>query len=335
MMVACHVGEDQVMEEDQFWPYIKEYMSGSISDERRRELMKWAESSSTNQEAFRHYCRIWLASSVEEPSGFDVDEGWKAFAQMAGIPRRRSVSPAVIRIAAAVLLLVSIGYLFFISTSSPSYTTVSSVDEVQMIMLPDSSQVWLNRESTISYSESFGSGDRDIELTGEAFFDVRKNTTLPFIVRTSKARIRVTGTSFSVNAFPEAPTEELTVVTGRVIMSENETGTEEVAMPGNKVTLLKSRNELQKELNTDLNFLSWKTHELIFDKTPLDEVVHALVEYYNIKMKIEPDHLRCRFTGHFKNASLEEVTNILALTLNVRFVQHNDVYVISGEGCAP
>lgn len=207
-------------------------------------------------------------------------------------------------------------------------------DERIMVMLPDSSKVYLNKDTRLSYSDNFQYGDRSVYLTGEAFFDVRKWKKYPFVIYTNKARIEVLGTSFNVKS-DKVGTEEVTVATGRVLFAEkaDPDKNQVVLTPGMK-GYFEGGHVHSRNLSGDQNDLAWKTGKLAFNNAPMKEVLVKLEEQLGVKVTAaDPRVFNCRFTGKFDQASEEEIVEILSLSVGGSFETKNGAFILKGKGC--
>ena len=126
-------------------------------------------------------------------------------------------------------------------------------------------EVWLNRNTKVSYNYKFRSY-RKVELQGEAYFEVAKDTETPFVIETGSGRTTVTGTSFTVSAYPGSKTVEVNVVSGSVnISSTLNDGAVETLTAGDKGVIEQATGKLTKAKTDDVNFRAWQTNELVFD----------------------------------------------------------------------
>ena len=211
------------------------FLNGQLSVEETDELNKWIESSPENLKTFRDYQKIWLVSSVSLPdSNFNTQKAWKKLTLEMHKPSYRQISNSrkrtrkiylkFARIAAMVIAIFTIGVLASYFTLSKYLTTPGKeISEISVpkgsrsrIVLPDSSIVWLNADSKISYSNNFNRSERFIKLEGEAYFDVITNPRKPFVVSTSHMNIKATGTKFNVKAYPDEDAVSTTLVKGIV-----------------------------------------------------------------------------------------------------------------------
>jgi ferric-dicitrate binding protein FerR (iron transport regulator) len=241
----------------------------------------------------------------------------------------------VLRVAASVAILVGLAWLlklyFF-----PFYgmQVVKSGNERIAVTLPDSSQVWLNKESILAYDPDFDGATREVHLEGEAFFEVTRNPKRPFIIETEAAKTEVLGTSFNLRAYPDAAVE-LAVATGKVAFTARQSTAQVIVTPGYAATLNTQQNSIRKYSLTDKNAWAWKTHKLQFNGKPLQEVLAELERYYNVKLELQnPAVGNCRFTGTFKRANLQEILQVLEASLQIHSIKQNEhTYTLAGKGC--
>ena len=148
-----------------------------------------------------------------------------------------------------------------------------------------------------------------------------------------KAKIKVLGTSFNVKAYDDRQSIEVTVHSGTVILYDSLD--EKITLKaGEKGIYSKTTHSLEKTINDDLNFLSWKTRKLVFRNNTLTEITSVLSDVYHINIVLNNDNLRlCRVTASFDNQALDEVLNVLKETLDLNIQQKESGIVISGNGC--
>lgn len=189
------------------------------------------------------------------------------------------------------------------------------------IMLPDSSIVELNSNSTLSYGQSFDKETRELLFTGEAFFDIKKNPQKPFIIRHEKMYIKVLGTSFNVRSYEDENEFEVFVKTGLVEIGENKASSENEHVFGrfkpNDLFLYKQDTELASiKHQVGENYITgWRDHILIFENQKFTDVAEKLERWYGLNITIEDEVLRGQqFTGEFKHLSIRQVLNLLQMS---------------------
>jgi len=175
-------------------------------------------------------------------------------------------------------------------------------------VLPDGSTVILSFGSKLDYPSSFeGLPRREVYLTGQAFFDVRKSTVRSFVVHTGKLTTTVLGTSFNIKAYPGDMDITITVKRGAVKVSDQHK-TLGIIRPDQQIVYNKQKaNSVQTEVTTD-NYLDWKQQDLLFDNLTVEEAAKLLEERFNVKIVISDASIGARhFTTTFpRSESLEE-----------------------------
>jgi len=212
------------------------------------------------------------------------------------------------------------------------------------LVLPDGTRVWLNSNSKLKYAHNFNQLSREVELEGEAYFDVIKDAQHPFIVHTSAIDVKVLGTVFTVKCYPQDETIETTLLKGsvevsrqdklnspRVILKPDEklvfnrhlAATPLAAGPAGPAKLPSasipadiSVNSIPKNIpDSDKVETAWMYNRLVFNGDGFKEVAQKMERWYNVRIVFKDDHLyRCRIGGTFANESVEEALNALQLT---------------------
>lgn len=334
------------MIQDRHEHLILKFLSGNLSPEEDRELRLWLDSDPENRREFEEYQKVWSLSPLsKELPDFKTGEEWLKLEAVIGQdqaqqrPRRRLSfqNPRLMAIAATVAFLVVSALMFFLLRFEGNENLIvkESGDQRIHFVLPDGSEVWLNKESSLSYPEAFTGSERNVGLKGEAFFDVQKNPEKAFVIHTDKAEVTVLGTSFNVKAFDQAEHTQVYVLSGKVSLAAGENPEERVILnPGETGLLDQTDLSLRVKEETDINTIAWKSNKLIFKKTELQQVVKTLENYFSTEILVEnPSLLQCRFSSSFQNPSLEEVLEVLKVALNLTITKKKELWVIEGEGC--
>ncbi len=233
------------------------------------------------------------------------------------------------RVAAVLFVPVLItSILFFYNLGQQSVTGQFAMQQISSppgvrseIVLPDGSKVWLNAESTISYPVPFNSNGRHVQLTGEAFFQVKKDERNPFRVESGKVNVTVLGTRFNVKAFPGDETTEVTLEEGKVKLNSTgyETGQEIELRPGERAVINKKSNSVRISAGNIEKYIGWREGKLIFDNSPLSEVAQSLERWYGVEVQIaDPEILTCQISSTFENESLHQVLALLELASPIK-----------------
>lgn len=159
--------------------------------------------------------------------------------------------------------------------------------------LPDGTNVWLSFESRLRYPLAFTGDLREVELEGEAYFEVVHNTAKPFRVKAGGLGVLATGTEFNVLAYPDDETIEATLVSGRVeieLLTSSGYQTVDQMDPGDYNIFSKENRQLQQFTGVDTEkYTSWKEGKLIFEDEPLEKVLKRLERWYNVTFIVEED----------------------------------------------
>lgn len=246
---------------------------------------------------------------------------------------RRFTMRTVMRIAAAVLIIIGLGTtMFLLNRNVPgnNIAIASSSEERNIeVSLPDGSKVYLNRNSELRYDKDMmGKGTRNVRLKGEAFFDITHDPSKPFIIDAGKASIKVLGTSFSVLTNNTENAVEVYVKTGTVMLTDN-SGTKNLVLePGFIGTMDSYRSS--KVANYDPNYLSWNTDLLVYDGKTLDVVLKDLKKVFNIDaVADDPFILRESITSTFDNQPQDTIIRIICTTFNLSYSKDGSIYHLS------
>jgi ferric-dicitrate binding protein FerR (iron transport regulator) len=210
------------------------------------------------------------------------------------------------------------------------------------ILLSDGSTVWLNADSELQYPEVFSRDVRKIYLSGEAYFDIAKDTTRPFIIHLDNNQIKVLGTAFNIKAYEEDDIVETTVVSGEVTFIR----TGSLASKDQKDTLLLTPNFkalyskhtgtiTKTEADTRLD-TAWKDGKLIFKSTEFSVVGKVLERTFGKKVVFSNETIKqCRLTGtfFFQDNSLEEIMILIKKADDYAYEMTEEKLIISGKGC--
>jgi Fe2+-dicitrate sensor, membrane component len=242
--------------------------------------------------------------------------------------------------AAAILLALGIGY-YRISRQTPAQLVVSTTRERKAITLPDGSLVSLEPGSTLQYPQHFNQGKREVNLEGEAFFEVAHNEKHPFVIHSSLINTTVLATSFNIEA-RNAKEARVVVVTGRVqVLAKGEPDSNAQAMivTANKSAVYnKATDHLEmKDAVDDARFYAQKhSGRFMYKGVPLEKVVNDLERYYNTRIETDRKIRSCAFNGDFDvDEDLDKALTLIAISLNANIHKDSSTnsYRITGGSC--
>ena len=219
------------------------------------------------------------------------------------------------------------------------YSEIISAEKqvVDEYVLPDGTLVALNSNSKLTFPKKFKNNVREVTISGEAFFDVEHNPEKPFLINAGNTQVKVLGTSFIVRAYPENETVEVVVKTGKVELiqkqMENATTVNHVFLtPGEKGVYHNNNSIIEKSGNTNPNYLAWKTQDIIFNETPLNEVINCLKEVYHVEIDLAESELNeLLYTGHFDKKPIDFVMNVIQLSFNLDLTVENEQFTLSNR----
>ena len=224
------------------------------------------------------------------------------------------------------VILAGFSFLLYNNVYNPKQLLVSSEDlnRNEPYHLADGSLVYLNGESSISFSESFGTKNRALTLNGEAFFEVQPNKEIPFLISTNATKVKVVGTSFNVFS-DESEQVQIAVVEGVVEFFTKEEEDLVTLNAGEQGTYNPASKNIKKGSISDPNFNSWKTGILYFNETPMEEAFELLNDQYSRVLVYEDSNdEKLTLTTTFRNETLDDVLEELNSLLNITYESRND-----------
>jgi ferric-dicitrate binding protein FerR (iron transport regulator) len=317
---------------------ILKYLQGTLTPDQKNMFQSWLDESDEHRKMVSDFRAIWQLSEASE-TRLDIDKAreFKRIQDALVIDDPARTRPKswsyFLRIAAAIVFILVcplVLYTLFFRNDIIIHETSSDIKEIE---LPDGSKAWLNSHSSLKYATDF-SNKRRLSLEGEGFFEVKPDPQKPFIIQAHKAEVKVLGTSFNVKALEKDILAEVFVVTGKVSLSSTETNTSITLLPGSHGLFNKNDLTLSVDAQPPPNITAWKDRALVFNKTPLREVVRSLENYFRVKIVVNNKNLLdCRFTGTFNEAPLEDVIEAVAVALDLQVEREANSISIFGEGC--
>jgi len=232
------------------------------------------------------------------------------------------------RFSFAAAIVIVIGLVFFITLNSKfseqhdanQYTSViTEKGQRSKLILPDSSIVWLNSDTKLSYNYS-SKNKRTIILKGQGFFSVVHNKKRPFIVQCGDIKVNVLGTKFDVSAYPQYDKISVALQSGKILLN-NDRNTLDLKLISGEVAdynVKEKKINIHKENVKELT--SWKNGELRFKNDPMKLVIEKLERWYNIEIEVkDPQVYKSVFTGAILNKSYEQIFKLIEYSCPVNF----------------
>ena len=205
----------------------------------------------------------------------------------------------------------------------------TGIGERSKAVLPDGTEVSLNAMTSVTYDCSMRSGKRQVNVEGEAYFDVAKDAEHPFVIDVNEMEITCLGTALNVRNYADEQTSSVVLVEGKVrVATENGDLTME---PDSKVECDKKSLQLSKSRVMASNYTYWLKGETRYNNQSLEEIAHELARNYHINVIITSDELKEQhFTGYLGFCSLRKVLDILTITSDMAYhIDGESVYIYS------
>lgn len=336
---------------------IVNYLSGELSNNETEILNRWLEKSEIHKLIFDQFSDIWKASSHNYLSKqIDAEKAWKDLQIQINIQDKNTskiVWNEIFRIAAVFVIALFMGGLgyYFIdqkkgTIADPLFVEyVSPLGSRSSVILADGSKVWLNAGSTLKYKNTYGINNRDLQLTGEAFFEVEKNKELPFVVKTSEIDIIALGTKFNVKAYCEEKTIETTLIEGSVKLESTTVNLQEniLLKPNDKAVFTKSKQsiELTSQQNQNINpesapaipkleiiesvepepIISWKDQRWIINNEKLGDLAVKLERRFDVNFVFDNDLVKeYSFRGTLEDETLGQIMEAIKFSSPIKYV---------------
>ena len=295
-------------------------VEGRLSDERKAEVVKWLLKNPKQQQRYhvlkaRHVAKMLKENEHGESSRPSTYAKWFQYVGYAA---------CLVLMFALAYTLTSPEEQLVVETSNITMTT--SIGENKTLTPSDGTQVTLNANTTISYPETFSGDSREVSLNGEAFFDVTHNPDRPFMVATGNGmKIQVLGTVFNVKSYPEDLNVETTLVSGKVKVMEEHKKKTVVLTPSQRATYVKDADKLIVDNVETKNLTAWREGKLIYDETPIRQVIGDLKRKYKVDISVEsPGIMDYKYTGEFDNLDIEHILDLFEVSSPILYKMNNN-----------
>ena len=228
------------------------------------------------------------------------------------------------------LFLFAGGIFYYLSPQNEMIEVSVAYGEQKRLILPDSSEVWLNAGSTILYPETFAKDKRLVMLDGEAYFSIKKDTASPFIVEASQLSVKVLGTRFNVKAYPNDEKITTTLTSGKVEVSV-QSQPPHILKPNEQLTYDKKSSDIHISMIDTNDTNCWIVGKLVFTNASAGEIFRTLERHYNTTIdNTATIPTSKRYTVKFlKDESLDEILNILKDIIGFDYQQYEKKIVVT------
>ena len=315
---------------------LKRYLENCGSEEDENLIRQWMDNADTETEIDEESYHFWSGINPEQNiAGFNGDQMLDRIHHKIKIEEARFMDQTnrtvpltgyLVRIAATLFipLLIASMLFYFQNISLRNATSwaeiIAPYGTRTNFSLPDGSTGWLNGGSSLKFQSNFEGRIRDVQLKGEAYFDVVSNKRKPFIVSTRKIKVVATGTSFNVMAY-EDQSMEVTLKSGKVeVVKIKDDLSLGVLKPDEALTYFSSQDSVKIQTVNSAEKLAWIEGKLIFKYEPFREVINKINRFYNVNISMNDKSLDSYiYYGTFQDETLEEVLKLLQYTAPIRY----------------
>ena len=306
---------------------LQRYVEGNVSPEEIIAVVDWLDADESHVREFMELHKLNDISLLNQPdSKVDVQKKKKTITF-------RQIGYELAKIA-AILILFWGGTKLYETTSVKenviAYQTlyVPAGQRAELI-LPDSTHVWLNARSKLVYPISFGKDIRQVELNGEAYFDVIHNEKQPFVVKTPQMDIQVLGTEFNVTAYSSSSDFEVALLRGCIELSSPRLSSN-YRMKEKEHIRLQNNKLISKDIS-DYDYFRWKEGLICFNNESVATIIEKLKLYYDIDIEVyNQKFINSRYTGKFRTKDgIEQVLRVLQIEHKFTYTKNNDLNLIT------
>ncbi len=283
----------------------------------------------------------WNEVDTNDPSNFDQKLTWnKIIGQIGTSIASKSTATVwyIVQKVAAILFLPILITALTLYFSANNRTGNNGWAEIKCpagtrieFQLPDGSTGFLNSKSKLKYPVNF-KDNRNVHLTGEAFFEVVKNKKNKFTVTTGKLKAEVLGTSFNIMGYEDQPNEEITLKTGSLKILSKSNKQLSILSPDQQFVLDKEHNQFIKREVNALNYTSWISGKLIIQDERFEEVAKKLSKWYDVDIEIEDQKLKdFKYYATFEDEPLDEVLRLIVITAPIQYQEETRVRHADGS----
>ncbi len=299
-------------------------ISGNLNDGEKKEILQKIKNDKYLQSEYQRIKNAWsLASYDQQADGLAIEKSFARFKKQLQKSRKIYLS-RLLKYAAAIVLIFSLGVLsqqFLFSNGGLFAPLTNQFNEIHVpngekteLTLADGSKVWLNAGTKFRVPTNFDENHREVSLSGEAFFEVKKGTA-PFTVNSGYGVIQVLGTSFNVRAYDNLQFKT-TLAEGEIQFS-NRTD-KKVLFPGQQLILSKEEGLIVKQIDPEIASL-WRNGVIAFENEPLGDLVKRLERHFDLTIALDQEIASIRFTGQVFEESLDEVMEYIHKTKPIKY----------------
>lgn len=345
--------------------YVRRQSEGTLSEEEQKDFNEWLQASPDHKKIYLDFCALFRFQEIESNrSRFESSKlkSWNRIKQNISRRKKIPVRPFLFYVSAACVLLA-----FFVGWQVRSFSDMRyaelDVQKIQVplgskacVQLPDSSVVWLNSGSSLTFSRNFNQEHRVLHLNGEGYFDVKHNEELPFRVITKFAETKVLGTQFNIRAYDDDLKSEVTLKEGSLLVHVQQEKSYRLR-PNQQVVIDNSNKRVKIRNVSGRKYCSWSQAEvkqtekeqdnqlltlvkspdreerskLFFDEIPLEQILKELEQAFHVTIVLDDPSLRKElFYGDFRNdETIYDIMDIITANHELHYTIENNKIILT------
>lgn len=303
---------------------LQRYIMGDVTENEKQTVTEWLEADEKNMKEFMALRKLYDITLWQE-------EETKAVLKEKG-EKKIFFLREFLKVA-AVIAIVFAGTYFWMHSKQDNPVTAMQTIHVPAgqrveLFLADGTKVWLNAQTTFTFPTDFSAEARNVKLNGEAYFEVAKDESKPFIVETSKYDVRVLGTEFNVIAYENSSNSETALLKGSVEITPLGTTNKIMLEPNTKINW--ANGKIKKSAIDRYDYFMWKDGLICFENETMENMLKKLELYYDVKIVVNNKKILAnKYTGKFRTKDgIGHVLRVLQLSNKFTYVKDDDKNVI-------
>lgn len=308
-------------------------VTGNLNPEDKKKVLSEIRADSESREIFLKVKAAWaVLSSTKKQQDYETERTYFALRekiQKKTFPFNSKIG-TFLKYAAILVILIGFPTLMYLNKQTPSpeiikelkhTSIVADNGQISKIILPDSSLVWLNSGTTLSYNSGYAVTNRDLNLNGQAYMHIKKDNLHPLIVACNDLKVKVLGTKFDVNAYPEDDKIQVVLESGSVqLLRTGDDSFNYRLKPGEMAQYdIKLRDVVIEKVSTT-DFIGWKEGYLVFNDVPMADVIERLERKFNIEITVKDKRVyQSIFNANFKDENLAEILNYIQFSCPIKY----------------
>ena len=313
------------------------YLQGRLQGRSLDDFYAWVNESADNKKLFFETKALYEACAPSRGAS-EIHDSWLRLLDKRKSRQRKrySLLTRISTYAAVAMFAAAITSTVFIFSSREYDDRITSYVggdglEADVVVLPDGTRVSLGTRTSFSYDSRYGKSERIVQLEGEAYFEVARNTNCPFIVHTGIQNVRVLGTSFGITNYADDQNLTTTLVNGKVQV-EFPGFSDEVFLlePGFQLACDRQNRKIEKRTVDVYEYVAWKDGKYVFTRKRLEDILTTLSRWYDFHVFFQnPEVKEVVFSGELRRFdSFSDILRLIEKTSDVKFTTTGNTVLV-------